>query len=132
MDSMKYSRFASRARRSVAYWTRVAMRDFTSELLARIGSTPRAKFAEVAGVSPAYVTKVLSGSENFTIETMTKLALAVGGKVRVHIADIDADTRWLDSQTSTSATVVMVATSHAPPMQIVPIGASGREMTVEA
>jgi transcriptional regulator with XRE-family HTH domain len=77
------------------------MRDFTSDLLARMGDQPRAALADAAGVSPAYITKVLKGSENFTIETMAKLALAVGGKVRIHIADLNAETSWVDTKTAT-------------------------------
>jgi plasmid maintenance system antidote protein VapI len=56
-----------------------------------------ATLAEAAGVSPAYITKVLRGSENFTLETMSKLAMAVGGKVRIHIADQNARTHWTDT-----------------------------------
>jgi transcriptional regulator with XRE-family HTH domain len=78
------------------------MRDFTEELLGRMDDRDmqRVTLANAAGVSQAYISKVLSGSENFTIETMTKLALAVGGKVRLHIADLSADTRWVDSLTA--------------------------------
>lgn len=46
-----------------------------SELAARIGK------------SRAWITKVLSGDCNFTIETMVDLADAVGGKISLHIAD---------------------------------------------
>jgi hypothetical protein len=74
------------------------MRDFTEDLLLRMGvlKMTNAALAESTGVSPAYITKVLRGSENFTLETMTKLAIAVGGKVRIHIADRDAVTQWVD------------------------------------
>ena len=75
------------------------MRDFTSDLLARMGDQPHAALADAAGVSPAYITKVLKGSENFSIETMAKLALAVGGKVRIHIADLNVETSWVDAKT---------------------------------
>lgn len=99
MTLTKYSRFVSRASRGVAYWTRVAMRDFSEDLLERMGvlKMNNAALAEAAGVSPAYITKVFRGSENFTLETMTKLAMAVGGKVRIHICEQAAQTRWLDS-----------------------------------
>lgn len=99
MPFTKYSGFLTRASRSVAYWSRVAMRDFTDDLLKRMAflKMNNAMLAEAAGVSPAYITKALRGTENFTLETMSKLAMAVGGKVRIHIADQDARTIWADS-----------------------------------
>lgn len=99
MAATNYSGFLRRASRAAAYWTRLAMRDFTEELVRRMESRSmtNAGLAEAAGVTPAYITKVLRGSENFTLQTMTKLAMAVGGKVRIHIADRQAQTYWLDS-----------------------------------
>ncbi len=99
MALTKYAKFLKNAPRTAAYWTRVAMRDFTEDLLARMSARKmnQAALAEAANVSPAYITKVLRGSENFTLETMTKLAMAVGGKVRIHIADQNARTYWMDS-----------------------------------
>jgi hypothetical protein len=41
---------------------------------------------------------VLKGNVNFTLATMTKLAKAVGGVVRVHLAPIGARTEWKDSE----------------------------------
>jgi len=135
MTLKKYANFLSRARRGAAYWTRVAMRDFTEELLARMGSSmSRAALADAAGVSPSYITKVLRGSENFTIETMTKLALAVGGKVRLHIADLDAETRWFDSYTTTSVKAVGLRdVTSAPELRAVAVSTtSGREYPIES
>ncbi len=42
------------------------------------------KFAEMMGVSQAYVTKILRGSENLTLETIGKLENALGEKI-VHV-----------------------------------------------
>lgn len=39
------------------------------------------------GVSPAYISKVLRGDSNLTIETMVKLARSVGGELEVRILD---------------------------------------------
>lgn len=99
MSTNKYTQFITQAKRGVAYWTRVAMRDFTDDLLKKMTAREmtNAALAKAADVSPAYVTKILRGSENFTLETMTKLAMAVGGKVRVHISDQSTRTHWVDS-----------------------------------
>ena len=49
-------------------------------LLERKGMT-RQEFARRLDVRPSYVTKILSGSENFTIETMQKMAGIFGYQV---------------------------------------------------
>ena len=55
-----------------------------------------AELARRAGVSPAYITKVFRGPTNLSIETLTKLADAVGCKVHLHLANHGADVRWFD------------------------------------
>ena len=55
-----------------------------------------AELARRAGVSPAYITKVFRGPSNLSIETLTKLADAVGCKVHLHLANNAADVRWFD------------------------------------
>ena len=42
----------------------------------------RVELAKRLGSSPAYITKVLRGDINFTVETMVRLAKAVGGPFR--------------------------------------------------
>ena len=46
-----------------------------------------ADFARSVGVSPAYVSKVLRGDTNLTIETMVKLAMGVDGEVHLKITN---------------------------------------------
>ena len=55
-----------------------------------------AELARRAGVSPAYITKVFRGPSNLSLETLTKLAEAVGSKVHLHLANNGADVRWFD------------------------------------
>lgn len=55
-----------------------------------------AELARRAGVSPAYITKVFRGPSNLSLETLTKLAEAVGSKVHLHLANHGADVRWFD------------------------------------
>ena len=40
---------------------------------------------ESTGIVAAYVSKILRGDVNFTLETMTKLAMAVGGRIDVRM-----------------------------------------------
>lgn len=45
----------------------------------------KSQLATQLSTSPAYITKVLRGDANLTIETMVKLAYSIGGQVRIHI-----------------------------------------------
>ena len=71
---------------------------FTEELcrvMAKRGIS-RAELARRAGTSPAYITKILRGSTNFTLATMAKLAQALGMEVRLHLAPRGSRTIWKD------------------------------------
>jgi len=128
MKENKYAKFAREAEASIEYWTQIAVRDFTRDLGARMDAQTmnRAELAEKLGTSPAYVTKVLRGDANFTLETMTKLSKAVGGKLRVHIADKASRTRWMDTFVLTAppaqdrantAVNVFTINTNLPPMK---------------
>lgn len=96
----KYSEILRRATNSVDYWTQVAIRTFVRDLTDRMDAEDisQAGLAEKIGTSPAYVSKVMRGNANFTLETMTKLAMAVGGKIRVQIVDDSPMTKSIDVQ----------------------------------
>ena len=99
----KYKQLISKARASLEYWREVPMNEFAVELgnrMERLGVT-RAELARRLGTSQAYVTKVLGGRVNFTIETMVKLAFALDGALHLHISDLDVTTRWGDDPTTT-------------------------------
>jgi transcriptional regulator with XRE-family HTH domain len=86
------------AERDPAYWAEGAWLRFTEELLALMNeqNVTRAELARRVGVSPAYITKVFRGTVNLTLETMSRLALAVGASVRLHVAPVHKRTRWDD------------------------------------
>ena len=71
---------------------------FLAELNAfmQANGVSNAELARQAGVSPAYITKVFRGPSNLSLETLTKLADAVGSKVHLHLANHRADVRWFD------------------------------------
>jgi transcriptional regulator with XRE-family HTH domain len=72
---------------TLAYKTEAAVLEFTEELVARMESqgVSRADLARKIGCSPAYVTKILRGGTNFTLETMVKIADVLGCAVRTHL-----------------------------------------------
>ena len=83
--------------RDVAYWSEAASVSFTEDLLNLMGDgVSQAELARRVGVSRGYISRVFRGVENLTLETMTKLAIAVGGSVRLHVASQDRVTRWTD------------------------------------
>ncbi len=71
---------------------------FLSELnaLMKQHKVTNAELARRAGVSPAYITKVFRGPSNLSIETLTKLADAMGCRVHFHLDNHAADARWFD------------------------------------
>lgn len=83
-------------RETDAYKVEVAIADFTTdvdELMEGQGLTKR-ELAERLGVTPANISKILRGDNNFTIRTMARVAGALGRYVRVHLAPDDVVVRW--------------------------------------
>ena len=87
MSEKSFAALFQAAEKTEEYWTQRAIVQFTEELarLMEEKGVSRAELAAAAGVSQPYITKVLKGNVNFTLATMTKLAMAVGTAVRVQI-----------------------------------------------
>lgn len=85
-----------RAEGSIQYWMHGPVVELTEDLARRMKDKKisRAELARRMGTSRAYITKLLSGDANFTLQTMVKLALAVDGMLHVHIADQDVAIGW--------------------------------------
>lgn len=69
-----------------------------AELTARMKALgmSNSDLARATGVSPAYITKLFRGPSNISLETIAKLALAVGCQPHVHLAAEGAQVRWFD------------------------------------
>jgi len=90
----RFSVLLEQAQASMAYWRDIAVTDFSRELQAKIkkqGGLSHAYIAQRMGTSRPYVTKLLNGGGNFTLETMVKLAMAVGSVVRIRLEDREDD-----------------------------------------
>ncbi len=94
----RYRGFLEEARKSVDYWVDGPITEFAEDIwrLMEEQKVSRAELARRLGTSRAYVTKLLGGNANFTLQTMTKVAMALGATVHVHVADQKALTRWID------------------------------------
>lgn len=88
----KFDRMVDEARETTSYWVEAAIIEFTMDIgrLMDEQGVSRAELARRLGTSRAYVTKLLDGNANFTLETMTKVAMALGGAVHVRVAPRDA------------------------------------------
>jgi len=94
----RYREFVARAETSVDYWVDGPITEFIEDVwrLMEEQKVSRAELARRLGTSRAYVTKLLGGNANFTLQTMTKVAMALGSQVHVHVAGQDVLTRWID------------------------------------
>jgi transcriptional regulator with XRE-family HTH domain len=87
MTKKSFAALFEAAERHDEYWTEPAIIEFT-EALSRWMEAKKVSQAELAaaiGVSQPYISKVLKGNANFTLATMTKLAHALGARVRVQL-----------------------------------------------
>lgn len=85
--SERFAELKVDARTSDTYWVEEAILDFTEEIarLLNEGNLTRKELAERLGTSKAYVTKILRGSANFTIESMVKIGRALGCKMQIEL-----------------------------------------------
>jgi len=100
---MSYSKF-DELRESLkgdgrVYQKERAKLDFAASLwtLMERNGVSRADLADDLGKSAPWITKVLSGECNFTIETMVDLACAAGGDLCLHVGDTRGKVRWVET-----------------------------------
>lgn len=88
MKKKSFKELLSEAKERDTYWAASIILDFTEGLhkLMEDNQVSRSDLARRLGVSPAYITKVLRGNVNFTVDSMVRLVRAVGGEVHVQVA----------------------------------------------
>lgn len=86
MGLEEYAEMLQDAEKSVDFWYDIAVTDFSQELHARMRelNVSAAELARRMGTSKAYVSQLLDGG-NFTLQTMVKIAMALGAVVRIHL-----------------------------------------------
>lgn len=98
MSKARFKRLLEEARKHDDYWVQDAIHGFTEqlyELMERRGMR-KSELAERIGSSPAYITKVMRGNTNFTIESMVRLVRALEGKLWIKVSGSEDAIRWLD------------------------------------
>lgn len=103
-----FSTFFKKAEKQDAYWVERAVLAFTEELVAHMEreNISRAELARRLGTEPPYITKILRGTTNFTLNSMVRIAHAVGCEMQTHLQPEGAQTQWfdlLDAPTSSHA-----------------------------
>ncbi len=96
MKRKSFQDLFDKARQRDTFLSAKIILDFTEGLygLMQENKISSVELAKRLGASPAYITKVLRGDINFTVETMVRLAKAVGGSVQVHMGPREI-TRWV-------------------------------------
>src|SRR6266496_1883485 len=86
------------ARNTHEYRAEGASIEFTNTMLTRMRQVgvSRGKLAAKIGVSPAYISKILRGDTNFSLETMVKIANALESEFRCHLQPVGAKAQWVD------------------------------------
>ena len=78
-----------------ATWAARAVHEFAENLsrLMEQRGVSKAVLARRLDSSPSYVSKVLRGNTNFTIESMIRLTRALDGKLSIHVRHSENHTR---------------------------------------
>jgi plasmid maintenance system antidote protein VapI len=87
-----------RAKGRDRFWVETAILEFTEEVSARMQTlgVNKSQMADRLQVRPAFITKLLRGNNNFTIETMVKACRALDADLRTHLQPHGATSRWFD------------------------------------
>jgi len=88
MSARSFKQLFAEAERMPEFWEEGAILDFSEALYVAMEDqgVTRAELARRLGTSQAYITRVLSGNANFTLKTMSKLALALGMQLDVGLS----------------------------------------------
>jgi len=100
MTSKRFQSLLEEARQTDNYWIADAQIKFTEQLhdLMEQRGVSKSELSRRIDTSPAYVTKVMSGSTNFTLTTMVRLARALGGRLQFRICAQEDHGKWVHVQ----------------------------------
>jgi transcriptional regulator with XRE-family HTH domain len=86
------------ARETHEYRAEGASIEFTNAMVTRMreAGVSRANLARKINVNPAYISKLLRGDTNYTLDTMVKIANALESDFRCHLQPAGAKSQWLD------------------------------------
>ena len=93
-----FAELFAEAQKSLTYHVEGAVLEFTDDMLAQMEAEgiSRSELARRMGTSPAYITKILRGSTNFTLESMVKVAMALNCKFHCGLEREQEAVKWFD------------------------------------
>ncbi len=98
----RYEELRSRFERDPKYWVeylKIVFSEDVGRLMDEHGMN-QADLAGRLGTSRAYITRLFRGTFNPTIETLVKVALALDGRVALHLHAHQTAARWFDVPTA--------------------------------
>jgi transcriptional regulator with XRE-family HTH domain len=96
----RFAKLLGRAKQRPQYWVSKITLEFANTLsdMLKGKEISRKELAKMVETSPAYITKVLRGDANYTVETMVKLAMAVDAKVEIRLLSKEQN-EWQPAET---------------------------------
>src|SRR5690606_19451466 len=81
MKKRSFRNLFAEAEKDPAYWSERAILRVSEEIALAMerARVSRSALARRLGTSPAYVTKILRGNANFTVDSLARIAQALGG-----------------------------------------------------
>jgi transcriptional regulator with XRE-family HTH domain len=88
----------AQAEKSPIYWEERARLEFTEKVLERMQEIGinRRTLAERLGAQPGFVTRLLSGKNNFEIATMVRISRALETTFRCHLEPKGTEAMWIN------------------------------------
>jgi plasmid maintenance system antidote protein VapI len=97
-DFDSFEELFDQARQRLDFWVEGAKNEFSEKTVQRMQelNVTRTELAERLGKKQPHITKLLSGNNNFTIETMVQIAEALDCHFRCHLEPANCQTHWVD------------------------------------
>jgi plasmid maintenance system antidote protein VapI len=88
----------AQAEKSTIYWEERARLEFTEKVLERMQEIGinRRTLAQRLGAQPGFVTRLLSGKNNFEIATMVRISRALETTFRCHLEPKGTEAMWIN------------------------------------
>jgi transcriptional regulator with XRE-family HTH domain len=99
MTAMSFKDHFAEAEKHPGFHKELAILEFTEELnrVMQEQGVSGTELGRRIGSSQAYISRVLNGGANFTLGTMTKLAMGLGMELKMHLAPSGATTVFSDA-----------------------------------
>jgi len=94
----RLAKIMKKARQSHAYKREKIVLSLTEEMIVLMEQQEinKSELAERLGKSKPYITKIMSGSANFTLDSLIQIADALDSEINVHLTHKNCETLWID------------------------------------